>query len=315
MISLIICTYNRCASLASALNSLAAMSVPSHMNWELIVVDNNSQDHTRHEVEAFAQRSGLSVRYLFEPRPGKSFALNTGIKEAKGEILAFTDDDIAVDEHWLVEIEKAVQDHDCLAVGGRILPVWHAPKPRWFCEERPFSLRGVIVHYDLGEEVCEATIPPFGANMAFRKIAFEKYGLFRTDLGPRQGILLRGEETEVFQRLLRAKERVVYAPNAIVHHPVPKERLQKAYAQSFFYNVGKTEFRVGGAPQGTVCYWGVPRFLFRAIAESFFAWTFSLEPRRRFRNKLRMYHAAGMISESRRGLAARRLEWPSAARN
>jgi glycosyltransferase involved in cell wall biosynthesis len=281
------------------------------MNWELIVVDNNSQDNTRHEVEAFAQRSGLNVRYLFESRPGKSFALNTGVKEAKGELLAFTDDDITVDAYWLAEIGRAFEEHDCLAVGGKILPLWHAPKPCWFYEERPFSLRGVIVHYDLGEDVCEATIPPFGANMAFRRTAFDKYGLFRTDLGPIQNVLLRGEETELFQRIFRTQSKVIYWPNAIVYHPVPKERLQKAYAQSFFYNAGKTEFRVGGIPQGTVCYLGVPRFLFRTIAGSFFAWTFSLEPKRRFRNKLRMYHSAGMIAESRKRLPSEHLAFPT----
>jgi glycosyltransferase involved in cell wall biosynthesis len=304
MISVIVCTYNRSAMLRDTLASLAQMTLPANLGWELLVVDNNSNDDTRHEAEAFAQRSGLNVRHLFEPRPGKSFALNTGIKEAKGELLAFTDDDITVDTHWLVEISKAFEEHNCLAVGGRILPVWHAPKPHWFYEERPFSLRAVSVHYDLGEDACEATIPPFGANMAFRRIAFNRYGLFRTDLGPCGSVKMPGEESELFQRLSRAKEKVVYAPKAIVYHPVPKERLQKAYAQSLFYNAGKTEFRVSGVPQGAVCYFGVPRFLFRMISDSFFAWTFSLEPKRRFRNKLRMYHAVGMIAESRTQFAA-----------
>lgn len=304
MISVIVCTYNRRSSLKATLASLAQMTLPADFRWELIVVDNNSKDDTAAVVKEFAATSGLKVRYVFEGRQGLSYARNMGIQEASGDIMAFTDDDITFNSLWLHQLSQVFEEPDCLAAGGRILPVWSSAKPRWFYEERPLSLRGVIGHFDLGDEICETTTAPFGANMAFRKEAFSRYGLFRTDLGRKGKALINGEETELCQRLIQAKEKITYTPRAIVYHPVLKEHTQKKYVQSWFFHDGLAQFRAEGIPQGVVCYFGVPRFLFRMISASFVAWMLSVEPKGRFRNKLRTYHTAGMIAESRRHFAA-----------
>src|SRR5271156_2755228 len=90
----ILCTYNRAESLAKALASIAQSTVPDSIQWEVLVVDNNSRDATRSVVEEFWWRDPSRFRYLFEPKQGKSNALNAGIQQARGEILAFTDDDV-----------------------------------------------------------------------------------------------------------------------------------------------------------------------------------------------------------------------------
>ncbi len=82
-ISVILCTHNRCQSLAKALNSLAALTLPESVEWEVLVVDNNSSDGTREVVQRdFCGRYPGRFRYLFEPQPGKSYALNAGIRQA-----------------------------------------------------------------------------------------------------------------------------------------------------------------------------------------------------------------------------------------
>jgi glycosyltransferase involved in cell wall biosynthesis len=116
-VSVIICTYNRAPSLRATLRSLADTRGRPEISWEVIVVDNNSSDDTRTAVEEFAGTSGLSVRYLFEGRQGKSFALNTGIVAARGEVLAFTDDDVEVASGWVTGIWEGFQKHDCAGIG------------------------------------------------------------------------------------------------------------------------------------------------------------------------------------------------------
>ncbi len=106
-ISVIICTYNRCESLARTLKSFTKISVPEGSLWELVLVDNNSKDKTKLFVEEFKKNYRLNIEYIFEEKPGKSHALNHGIKQAKGEIIAFTDDDVIVDRDWLLNIQKA----------------------------------------------------------------------------------------------------------------------------------------------------------------------------------------------------------------
>jgi glycosyltransferase involved in cell wall biosynthesis len=82
MTSLILCTYNRAASLKQTLESFAQMQVPADLSWELVLVDNNSSDDTRAVAEACAKDCNLPLRYIFEPNQGISFARNAGVRAA-----------------------------------------------------------------------------------------------------------------------------------------------------------------------------------------------------------------------------------------
>ena len=103
-ITVILCTYNRCQSLTKALQSVALSRLPASMDWDVLVVDNNSGDRTKEVVEEFSSRYPSRFRYLFERKQGKSNALNTGIRESNSEILAFTDDDVIVEPAWLMNL-------------------------------------------------------------------------------------------------------------------------------------------------------------------------------------------------------------------
>jgi GT2 family glycosyltransferase len=282
------------------LRDIKTLTAPRDGGYEVVVVDNNSTDQTRAVVETAAKESGGVVRYGFEDRQGKSHALNCGVQLAKGAILAFTDDDVEIDPRWLVEMQRAFTSYMCTGVGGRIVPLWSQGKPSWYVEQGPCGLMPVIVRLDLGEQACAMKAPPFGANMAFRREAFEKFGLFRTDLGPNPRDFVRGEDTEFGRRVLAAGEQLMYIPTMVVRHPVEEQRATKAYFRSWYFGYGRMLVRTGSIPTGTICYFRTPRYLFRGFIEATARWLCCPWPRRRFYYELQLYLVAGQIAEARR---------------
>ena len=136
--------------------------------------------------------------------------------------------------------------------------------------------------------------------MAFRREAFAKHGLFRTDLGRKGDVLLSGEETEMFLRIMNGGGKVMYAPKAIVHHPVAEERIRKSYFRSWYYNSGKEQARTETIPLEWVRYFGVPKYFFKVLAQHGWRSLFGGDVKLRFYHNLQMYKVAGRMSESRR---------------
>lgn len=209
--TVILCTYNRCQSLAKALDSLAVQILPDSIEWEVLVVDNNSTDQTHEVCASYSQHHPGRFRYLFEPRQGKSHALNAGIRDARGDVLAFTDDDVTVEPTWLRDLTTALHAGQCVGAGGRTLPDRMFSPPRWLPLQDRYAL-GPLAVFDPCLAAGEINEPPFGNNMAFRKQAFEKYGFFRTDLGPCPGSEIRSEDTEFGRRLLDGESDSVMNP-------------------------------------------------------------------------------------------------------
>jgi glycosyltransferase involved in cell wall biosynthesis len=299
-LSVIICTWNRAELLRQTLNSLAKSELPNDTEWELIIVDNNSTDETTAVCQEFLRQNPQRYRYMVEKRQGKSFALNTGVDNARGRILSFTDDDVIVDPAWLAETVRMFDSSPCIGVGGRIVPLWNSKKPAWLTSEGPYKLLPAIVSYDLGELPCEIKAPALGANLSLKKEAFEKYGLFRTDLGPTSGSEIRGEDNELCWRLLHAGERLMYAPKAIVFHPVDMRRIDKRYFQAWYYGMGLSRPRIERAPEAAVRYFGFPRYMVRWYVRDFILWVTSLPPKRRLYYKLQFCATKGQMMEERR---------------
>ena len=307
-ITIILCTFNRCGSLAKALDSIAVQTVSDSCEWEVLVVDNNSNDQTRQVVEDFCTRFPRRCRYLFEPQRGKSYALNLGIRESRSDVLAFVDDDVTVDRMWLHKLTAQLESEEWAGAGGRILPEWNGPQPRWLPVENRRAL-GPLAAFDIGLSPGLLTESPFGTNMAFRRCMFEKYGDFRTDLGPRPENEIRGEDTEFGDRLLAAGERLRYEPAAIVYHPVPPNRLRKDYFLRWWFDKGRTNIRQYGLSLDVIRWWGVPRRFFVRIAIWILRWLTAIQPQRRFDRKLQVWQLAGEIFESHsqfRGIATKR---------
>jgi glycosyltransferase involved in cell wall biosynthesis len=300
-ISVILCTYNRAQSLIKALESVAAQTLPESVQWEVLVVDNNSRDQTREVVEKFCCHRADRFRYLFEPQQGKSHALNTGIREARGDILAFVDDDVTVEPTWLQNLTAPLHESEWSGSGGRIFLDQNLSPPGWLALRGPYSLGGVLVLFDRGNDPGELDWAPYGTNMAFRKSMFEKYGGFRTDLGPTPGSEIRGEDTEFGRRLMLAGERLRYEPRAIVYHSVPEKRLCKQYFLNWYFDFGRALIREGGRGPD-IC--GIPRPYFSmlktgatSMAVFTLRWMLALKPQQRFFYKVMLWWQAGKIVE------------------
>lgn len=294
-ISVVLATYNRASSLQVTLESLLALAYPTSLCWELLVVDNNSTDLTRVKVENAAAIAKFPVRYVFEGKQGRSSALNRGIAESKGEIVAFTDDDVILDRNWLASLNRTFEEFNCAAVAGRVIPQWSHSKPDWLEMNGHFA----VVNFDLGDDIKEIKVPPLGANSAFRKRMFEQHGLFRPDLGvtgSRHTITC--DDTEFGERLIRAGEKIVYCSNAIIYHPVDPKRTTKKYFLSWYYYNGISLTRMAGVPRESVVWFGAPRWLYRETLVNFAKWVFATKGKSRFQHKLQTYKSVGKIVES-----------------
>jgi glycosyltransferase involved in cell wall biosynthesis len=307
-ISVILCTYNRCNSLRKALESAAHSTLPESVQWEVLIVDNNSNDQTKAVADDFIGKYPGRFRYLFEPKPGKSNALNSGIQQARGDVLAFMDDDVQVEPSWLQNLTANLHNGSWAGSGGRILPQWTSSPPPWLPSEGRYALAPLVM-FDLGLESAPLDEAPFGTNMAFLKTVFEKYGNFRIDLGPRPGSEIRNEDTEFGQRLLQAGEHLRYEPSAVVYHEVPKNRLRKQFFLNWWFDKARADIREQGIPTDTRWFVaGIPLYLFRRLAVWGLRWLIAAEPHRRFEAKTKVWARVGEIQECYRlSREARRL--------
>src|ERR1700751_3257091 len=105
---------------------------PRDLNFEILVVDNNSSDHTRPLVQSLAAQNPEKLKYLFEPKQGLSYGRNTGIVAAKASIIAFTDDDVRVAADWVHRIKSGFDANpDIDFLGGKVVPRWPTEPPCW----------------------------------------------------------------------------------------------------------------------------------------------------------------------------------------
>lgn len=225
--SIIVCTYNRAESLRGTLQALRAQDVDSSRQWEVIIVDNNSQDHTRSVVDA-AQHDWPLLRYEFEGEQGLSHARNHGIGSARGHVLLFTDDDVLPETDWLEKTLTGMNHYQADACGGYIAPIWETPPPAWL-NERFYGFLAIRTDRTDDYLITKPAQAPFGANMVFRKEVFSKIGLFDTNRGRKGKVLASGEDGEMFERLLAAGLKAVFLGQSRVHHKIEAFRLSKNY--------------------------------------------------------------------------------------
>ena len=279
--SVVIPTYNRASELEQTLASLANLSHPG--SWEVIVVDNNSRDATPQVVASAAAKFPTALRYVLEPQVGRSAALNAGIAAAKGEIIANTDDDVRFEPDWLQQAAEALIRGQCDFVGGKVLPLWGGRRPAWL-SDKGGQHWAVIALLDFGPHPLEfgKRFAPLGVNLAFKREAFDRAGLWDTGLGRKAGTLLGQEVREWMLRARNVGLRGMYAPKMVVHHVIPADRLRKRYFRKWSYWHGVSRailYRQRPidmqAPEETNLdfskvrmIFGVPRYMYRSCLES-----------------------------------------------
>ena len=299
-LSVIVATRNRAVLLARTLSALTVQDWPRD-RYEIIVADNGSTDGTAALVRDIAGRPGAPIRYLYVAEPGKSRAVNVALQQARGDILVFTDDDVRPEPSWLACVAAAFADGQVDFVAGRTLPEWQAPPPPWLSP----ALSGVLAASDGGTarlpiaKGVNEHIMPIGANMAVRSGVVRRIGGLRADLGKLDGTLRTGEDHEFFLRLLHAGCHGVYEPDAVVHHLVPPERLNRAYFRRWLFQNGRDVAIVERAfPQDATPLLRIPRYLWRDGLSSAAVAVTGGDAARRFAAQVRVLWIAGHVWQS-----------------
>jgi GT2 family glycosyltransferase len=245
-VSVVVATHERPASLAACVRSLLSLDYP---NFEIIVVDNAPRtgataDCVRHTSGDLAQ-----ARYVREDRPGLAVAHNRGLRDVHGDIVAFTDDDVVADRHWLTELVRGFSVAENVAcVTGMIFPMeLKTPAQVWIEQYGGFSKGCTRRVFNLAEHRPTNPLYPYtigacgsGANMAFRTSVLRALGSFDPALGA--GSTARGgDDLAAFFGVITAGYTLVYEPAAIVHH-----RHHRNYddlrQQMYGYGVGLTAY-------------------------------------------------------------------------
>lgn len=231
LISVIIPTFNRSEKLILVLEALNNQSLPSH-DYEVLVVDNNSNDNTKEAVEAsIGKFTRLNIKYLFERRQGLNFARNCGVQQAHSNIIAFLDDDAIPHSHWIKMLLDSYRDSSIGCVGGKIIPSFPGDVKLPYWTSNIFN--GYFSGFDLGithiKELTENDGFPYGANISFKKEAIISAGLFNPALDRCGKNLIAGGETEMCIRLYRGGWKILYNPRAVVHHLISPDRLKRDY--------------------------------------------------------------------------------------
>jgi glycosyltransferase involved in cell wall biosynthesis len=306
-VSVLICTWNRASLLQKTLESLFSMNVPTTLNWEVVVVDNNCSDNTKEVIFEFLGK--YNIKYVFEKQAGHSFARNTAVASSEGQIIVWTDDDVRVDANWLTNLLQCHDDLSADVVFGKVTPLWEKEAPSWF--SRRFDGRFALL--DLGEDQrITKTESGFGVNHSVKRKALESIGCFRTDLGIRP-IKAReksdasltaggGEDSFFFERAHSLGLCVAYCGAAVVQHFIPNERCKKVYYRRRVWNARGQHLITLSTSNVPICF-GVPRDLLRKFIGDFFRYFGSLLTFRQsdaFYYELQLLGYIGLVDAARR---------------
>lgn len=239
-VSAVICSYNRARFIINAVDSLFGQQYDKNL-YEVIVVDNNSTDNTVALLAEYkAAHPDYNFRYYVEHNQGVAYTRTRCAQEAKGEIIAYLDDDSTAQPGWLASIASFFDEHPATwSVGGKITPRFLTGIPDWYSK----YFFGLVGNFDQGPNVKKLTGTryPCGANMAFRKKVFDEIGYFNTDLGRRGTGLLANEEKDIYLRILAHHHDVHYLPHVEVLHSVEANKFDKAYVRRHSMGIGGGE--------------------------------------------------------------------------
>ncbi len=306
-ISVLFATHNGAKTLPRMLDALCLIDWPSNA-WEVIAVDNGSQDDTRAILDGY--RSRLPLRVVDCPERGKNRALNRGLEHVTGELTILTDDDILPEPDWLRRMADGATAHPEFAIfGGRILPEWPSDPPGWILENVPLGMTFALTEGDPpGGEVDPGLV--WGPNMMCRTAIFEAGHRFDERIGPAAGNYVMGSETEFTRRMVACGFRCAYLPESRVRHIVRANQFEPDWLLNRSLRAGKASFVHNNArhlrqARGLL---GIPRWMLRNAIRDLGRFVMAALRRDRtqaFRAQWQLYRFAGY---ARQALAAKRQE-------
>lgn len=242
-ITVAICTYNRADYLRDTLCNLAEQNADPRI-FEILVVNNNSTDHTEKICKEFqeAQRE-LNVRIIHEREQGLSYARNRAARESRAPVLLYIDDDVFLPAEFLQEALSHIET--CKApycAGGKIDVDFEGEsgKPSWIPGEL-MPMFGLHKPFDK-EQIYSDRNFPRGGNMVIHRSVFKEAGYFKTELGRTGRQLLGGEEKAFFDKVRRKRIPLYYWPSLHLTHRIGKARLEKEYIKEQSIGIGQSEW-------------------------------------------------------------------------
>lgn len=225
-ISIVICTYNRADLLAQCIEGVFLQTIPQS-DFELIIVDNNSSDHTSQTCETFRERF-KNFLYVFEPVQGLSRARNTGWKAARAPLVAFLDDDAIPYADWAEQFLHAAEaEPSASVIGGEVEPLWACERPEWLTD-RLLNAYSCGLHWSEAPRFIEGAEWLLEGNSAYRREAIDAVGGFPEELG-RKGALLLSGDGAVNEILAMNGAKLLYTPHVKIRHLVAPDRLNPTW--------------------------------------------------------------------------------------
>jgi GT2 family glycosyltransferase len=240
LLSLVVTSYTT-ERLSDIYELLESINNQTLQNMETIFIIERSEE-LLDSISAFIEEHAISnIKTVFSgERLGLSMARNLGIEHAKGEIIGFVDDDVVLYPDWAGGVVKALDDNIAIGVTGSAFPLWETESLKWLPEEFYWLISCTAW---TGWEERRITRGVFGANMAFRKEAFDDNCMFAPEAGFSRGHRDRpiSEDIEFSLRLRKKIKRpIVFDPRPRVWHRVVTRRLSFGYIVQRAHHVGCT---------------------------------------------------------------------------
>lgn len=272
MITIAVCTWNRARLVEQTLQSLTRLQIPTDLEWEVVVVNNNSPDGTAAVLDSFLPR--LPLRHFLETNQGIAYARNRAALEARGNVVLWTDDDVRVRPNWLAGYADAFATHpECGFFGGPVELSFEGVPPNWLLEGLD-SIGGALGQVRVPGDtwIGDGAQLPFNCNMAVRR----EYHLampYDTRYGRKATSLMSGEETVFLRELLRQGVRGRWLPEVGVLHTVPIERQSVVHLRKALTGVGR-ELGLRSPTRSRLEFLGIPLWLWREALtfEARFRW-------------------------------------------
>lgn len=298
-VSVILATYNGSARLKKTLDSMTRLKAPD-AGWELIIVDNGSNDETPDVLEHY--KSNLPMTVLHHSVPGKNASLNMALEHTQGELIIFTDDDVLVPVCWLVDyIELAANNPEYGVFGGRIIADWPSPPSKAVLEGVSIG-NAFAIHEDT---LPDGEIDPgkiWGPNMAVRHQIFKEGNRFDKNIGPTGANYIPGSEASFNLRLAQQGYRFYFDNSNAVKHQIRPEQLTKKWLKGRAYRLGRGQVhwaRISNDPE--VPKIGIfPRWYFHYLIHHCLLWLWSTITFNPVGQMASLWHtqiARGMFSE------------------